>query len=75
MKQTIELIDKMVDKSNVPKIRILLAGSVLPFDHPAWDSIDIASKKVTVEGSEVSAVNYAPHLLDKIRKYSQDDMD
>lgn len=70
----VDIISPVV-KSNVPKIWILLAGSVLPFDHPAWDSMDIASKKVTVEGSEASALNFAPHLVDKIRQYKDSDMD
>jgi hypothetical protein len=37
--------------------------------------MDIASKKVTVEGSEASALNFAPHLVDKIRQYKDSDMD
>ncbi len=38
----------------VPKIKVLLLGSVLPPEHPGWDDPELASKTITQDGYEKS---------------------
>ena len=37
---------------SIPQIYLLLLGSVLPPEHPAWEDPDIAAKTFTGDGSE-----------------------
>ena len=37
---------------SIPQIYLLLLGSVLPPEHPAWEDPDVACKTFTQDGSE-----------------------
>ena len=43
---------------SIPQIYLLLMGSVLPPEHPAWDDPEVTSKDFTADGAEK-----AVHLL------------
>ena len=52
---------------NVPQIQILLAGSVLPHDHPAWEGFEVATKKVTADGTAAVAAQVLKPLEKTIK--------
>ena len=37
---------------SIPQIYLLLMGSVLPPEHPAWDDPEVTSKDFTADGGE-----------------------
>ena len=39
----------------IPQIYLILMGSILPAEHPAWDDPEIACKTFSEDGSEKAA--------------------